>query len=92
MSLQYQHGSYKAKLFDKRWLTKRDQILERDKHQCVICGAQNELVVHHKQYHFVSKLGVYRDPWDYDKRYLVTLCRSCHDRGHYRFKVPVKNV
>lgn len=36
----HQHGSYQAKLFDKRWQMKREIILNRDNHQCVICGKQ----------------------------------------------------
>lgn len=92
MSLQYTHGSYKEKLFDPRWTCKRNMILQRDGYRCVICGNTDHLVVHHKQYHFISRLGKYRDPWDYKDKYLITVCKSCHERGHYRYKVPVKNV
>ena len=92
MSITYQHGSYREKLFDERWNRKRQEILERDNHKCVLCGSADGLVVHHKQYHFVSRLGVYRDPWNYQNKYLITLCRSCHERGHYKFEVPTKHV
>lgn len=49
----HQHGSYQAKLFDKRWQMKREIILNRDNHQCVICGKTDNLIVHHKQYHII---------------------------------------
>jgi 5-methylcytosine-specific restriction endonuclease McrA len=87
-----QHGSYAEKLFDKRWREKRERILMRDKHQCVICGKSDDLVVHHKQYHFHERLRSHFDPWDYDDRYLITLCKSCHNRGHDKYKVPTKYV
>lgn len=87
-----EHGSYREKLFDRRWNTKRNEILDRDHHCCVICGKNNHLVVHHKQYHYVKKLNVFRDPWEYNSKYLITLCESCHRRGHYLYKVPVKEV
>ena len=32
--------SYKEKLHDKRWLLKRERILERDGRRCVICGSR----------------------------------------------------
>ena len=92
MSIQFKHGSYIEKLFDPRWSRKRSEILNRDNYHCVICGNKDDLVVHHKQYHFISRFGRYRDPWDYNDKYLITLCKSCHERGHCRFKVPVKNI
>jgi hypothetical protein len=27
-------------------------------------------------------------PWDYEDRYLVTLCKKCHEAGHALIKVP----
>jgi 5-methylcytosine-specific restriction endonuclease McrA len=87
-----QHGSYREKLFDKKWLIKRNAILRRDNNSCIICGKQDDLVVHHKQYHFVKNIAEFCDPWDYDDKYLVTLCESCHRRGHNKFNVPIKFI
>ncbi|MDR2408167.1 MAG: HNH endonuclease [Bacteroidales bacterium] len=89
---QLSHGSYKEKLFDRRWQTKREAIINRDGGRCVICGKSENLVVHHRQYHFVEKLQAFSDPWDYDDKYLITLCQSCHNRGHDKFEVPIKYV
>lgn len=69
----HQHGSYQAKLFDKRWQMKREIILNRDNHQCVICGKTDSLIVHHKQYHFIKKLNIFCEPWNYQDIYLITL-------------------
>ena len=84
---------YGEKLFDNRWIAKKKQILLRDNHRCVICGKnEGKLHVHHKQYHFIKRLQIHTDPWDYEDHLLMTLCESCHSRGHYRFKVPVKYI
>ena len=82
---------YGEKLFDQRWLEKRRKILARDNNKCVICGkSEGQMQVHHKQYHFIKRLETHVEPWKYNDNLLVTLCESCHRRGHYRYKVPVK--
>ncbi len=84
---------YGEKLFDPRWISKRKAILRRDGNSCVICRKSNvKLQVHHKQYHFIKRLQKHVDPWDYDDRYLITLCESCHNRGHSKYQVPVKLI
>ncbi len=85
-------GSYRELLFDKRWLIKRAEIIKRDNYKCKICGSTDRLIVHHKQYHFNIQKNKKSDPWDYDDKYLVTLCESCHSRGHYKFNIPMKNI
>jgi|SRR5690606_971132 len=85
--------NYGAKLFDKRWSAKRNEIIQRDGHKCKICQKQNEkLQVHHKQYHFIKRLNKHADPWDYQNHLMIALCESCHSRGHYKFKIPVKYI
>ena len=67
---------YKDKLKDSRWLAKRQAILARDSFRCVICGSNNGLNVHHSAYIYG------REPWEYDNKYLVTLCHECHAKLH----------
>lgn len=86
------HGSYGAKLFDKRWRDYRKIILQRDGHKCVICSSESELQAHHKQYHFSELKGTFKDPWEYNNKYVITVCKKCHQKGHNRFKVPTKNI
>jgi len=86
------HGSYGSLLFDPRWREKRAKILERDVHCCVICSSTEELHVHHRQYHFDQAAGAYKVPWDYADHLLITLCKSCHGRGHSKFKIPILTV
>lgn len=84
---------YGEKLFDSKWKAKRKTILHRDNYRCVICSkSEGRLHVHHKQYHYIKRLGKHVDPWDYRDHLLTTLCESCHNRGHYRYKVPIKYI
>lgn len=85
---KHTHGTYGASLLDQRWKKRRGEILERDRFQCVNCEATTKLQVHHRQYHFDIKIRKFRDPWDYPDVLMITLCESCHQRGHYLYKVP----
>lgn len=86
------HGSYGSLLFDPKWRAKREIILQRDFHKCVVCGSSSDLQVHHRQYHFVVRNNQFRLPWEYEDRLLITLCESCHKRGHSKYKVPTINI
>jgi 5-methylcytosine-specific restriction endonuclease McrA len=79
--------TYEALLRNDLWLTRRERILARDGHCCVNCTSTLGLVVHHRQYHVDKVTGEYLMPWEYDDRYLVTLCSRCHELGHRRFKI-----
>lgn len=92
MEKKESHGSYRELLFDKRWMEKRAHIIQRDQYKCAICGSTDRLVVHHKQYHFNKKRNEKYPPWEYDDKYLVTLCESCHKRGHAKFEIPMKSI
>lgn len=83
---------YETILLDPRWRKKREEILDRDFHCCVICRMQGNLEVHHRQYHFSLSLNAFRDPWNYQNHLLVTLCEKCHQTGHELYKVPVKYI
>lgn len=41
--VEQNHGSYRQLLFDKRWLERRAQIIERDNYCCRICGSKDNL-------------------------------------------------
>jgi hypothetical protein len=86
------HGSYGALLFHPRWKARRQQILERDHFQCVICKSNSSLQVHHRQYHFIVLKQEYKLPWDYADYLMITLCENCHRRGHYQYKVPTIKI
>jgi 5-methylcytosine-specific restriction endonuclease McrA len=66
--------SYAEKLKDPRWQKMRLQILERDNWMCQHCFAtEKTLHVHHLAY------AKGREPWDYPKGHLLTLCSDCHE-------------
>ncbi len=86
------HGTYGALLFRQEWKIKREEILKRDLNSCVICSESNSLQVHHRQYHFIVRENKFKLPWEYSDNLLITLCESCHKRGHSKFKVPTINI
>ena len=71
------HITYRQKLRDPRWLKRRQQILDRDNSTCQLCDCKGgTLNVHHA--HYITG----REPWDYEDRYLKTLCDACHVKWH----------
>jgi hypothetical protein len=86
------HGSYGPLLFHPKWKLKRKEILSRDMHRCIHCESNQELQVHHRQYHFIVSVQQFRLPWEYPDHLMITLCESCHSRGHSKYKVPTINV
>lgn len=65
---------YRELLKDPKWISKRNQILSRDKNTCQFCGCQDKYMqVHHKRYIKGNK------PWDYEDKDLITLCNRCHE-------------
>jgi hypothetical protein len=86
------HGTYGALLFTPEWRSKREEILLRDNHHCVVCSNNKNLQVHHRQYHFIVQQNQFKQPWDYPNNLLITLCESCHKRGHNKHKVPTINI
>jgi 5-methylcytosine-specific restriction endonuclease McrA len=58
------------------WKRKRALILKRDNYRCVYCGAR-ATQVHHKQY---APQNIGREPIEW----LVSVCKSCHERQHGR--------
>lgn len=86
------HGTYGSLLFDPRWRAKRVEILTRDSNCCVVCTGTVNLQVHHRQYHFIVRENKFKLPWEYEDRLLITLCESCHKKGHSKYKVPTINI
>ena len=72
--------TYEELLQKQRWKRKREIILNRDSHKCVICQSNDNLNVHHKYYE-IGKL-----PWEYTSDSLYTLCQHCHHLFHEAFK------
>jgi len=86
------HGSYLEANFDPRWREKRKRILKRDNYKCQICHSKENLEIHHRLYLFSRRKQRMHFPWEYPDRLLVTLCESCHQKGHKVFNVPIKFI
>ena len=80
--------NYISLLKHPKWFEKRKQILLRDGNACIVCGSDSNLNIHHRQYHINARTGQFVQPWNYNPRYLITLCNECHQKGHSKFKVP----
>lgn len=59
-----------SRLTSKSWATTRREVIARDGRKCRVCGAVEQLTVHH----IVPWVKSRND----DKSNLITLCRSCH--------------
>ena len=71
---RYTMKTYSEKLKDPRWQKKRLEILNRDNFTCQLCDdTTTTLHVHHRRY--LQK----KDPWQYDNKFLVTMCATCHE-------------
>ena len=86
------HGTYGALLFDPKWRHRRTEILLRDAEACTICKSTDTLQIHHRQYQFVVRQNKFKLPWEYPDYLLITLCESCHKRGHSKYKVPIIKI
>jgi 5-methylcytosine-specific restriction endonuclease McrA len=56
------------------WKRKRALVLKRDRYRCVFCGGR-AMQVHHKKY---ARRNIGREPIEW----LVSVCKSCHERQH----------
>ena len=56
------------------WQRKRYVVLKRDNWRCVFCG-DRATQVHHKRY---AKCNIGKEPIEW----LVSVCKSCHDKQH----------
>ena len=71
-------AEYRELLLDKRWKEKRQHILDTKGHVCSMCGATEQLQVHHLRYLPNHK------HWEYDDKDLVVLCKKCHYKVHHQ--------
>jgi len=61
-------------LQSEAWKRKRYVVMKRDNWRCVFCGGK-ATQVHHKRY---AKYNIGKEPIDW----LVSVCKSCHDKQH----------
>jgi hypothetical protein len=76
---RYVDGSSSGKKYNSLWRSVRDKSLDRDNHQCVICGSDEYLHVHH-----IIPVREFDD--EDNAHYIentVTVCPSCHRKIEY---------
>lgn len=57
------------------WQKTRLEVLDRDGWKCRKCGCDyKRLEVHHTRY-FRKRIK----PWEYPRRFLISLCTDCHE-------------
>lgn len=70
----------------KEWRKMRKEVLKRDKKECQICKSLGKVTINNLLVHHIYILEYY-----YNKRLdinnLVTVCHSCHELIHDRYKV-----
>ena len=67
-------SNYSQKLKSPKWQKKRLEILQRDEFKCKNCNSEEKtLHIHHLDY---DKC----EPWEYENRFLITLCEDCHEK------------
>lgn len=64
---------YFKKYKDPRWQKTRLKIMERDEFTCQRCLDNSSTLHVHHRYYLIDK-----DPWEYPRQALVTLCEECH--------------
>ncbi|MDD5338437.1 MAG: HNH endonuclease [Dehalococcoidales bacterium] len=79
LSSKYQPKYPNGKPFYLSMEPNRKKVLERDGHLCQMCGAQDDLEVHHKDNRGPHIAGAEADN---SLSNLITLCPSCHQRLH----------
>jgi len=79
--------SYQEKLKDPRWQKKRLEILQRDGWKCKWCGEEKQtLHIHHLKYQRN------KEPWEYEDKFLITLCENCHEIDSIYRKEAEQNI
>lgn len=70
-------NKYSELLKNPKWQKVRLEVMNRDNWKCTRCKKTDKtLNVHHTEYHKGKK------PWEYDIKFLVTLCENCHGIEH----------
>lgn len=70
--IEYKYNYFKYLESDK-WKKIREQVLQRDNNKCTICGASDNLIIHHVSYDNLGNEKI---------EDLTTVCEKCHTKIH----------
>ena len=65
---------YKEYLKSDHWQQKRIDALDHYGNSCVLCGSQDNINVHHRNYNNLGHENIKTD--------LIVLCKLCHEKFH----------
>jgi hypothetical protein len=77
--------TYAEQLKSPKWQKKRLEILERDNYECRECKSKDRKLHVHHGYYDRDRLA-----WEYENKYLHTLCESCHKVHHEKLQMLMK--
>jgi len=69
---------YKSYLQTEYWRELRNRKLKQSGYKCEICGATNNLQIHHPTYHKKGISILYKE----ELSDLIVLCKNCHQKQH----------
>lgn len=69
----------------KEWFIRRNEILIRDKNNCLLCSKKSKLVHHILSVLYYPEL--FLDPFN-----LISLCYNCHNKIYNMFKNPLSLI
>jgi len=79
MSDEMYEGERPPNVYNGDWLSVRNAALERDTHECQICGKPKEDIGHEPDVHHIEPIRTFDDPQDaHEITNVITLCRRCH--------------
>ncbi len=79
---------YSQKSYGANWTKQQNKCLERDSHQCRICGKTRDEIGREPAVHHITPRSQFDDSeWRVynDLSNLITLCHSCHGRYEGEF-------
>ena len=79
MSELMYEGDRPPNVYNGDWLSVRDGALDRDNHECQICGKTQEDIGNEPDVHHIDPIRTFDDPQDaHTLDNVITLCRKCH--------------
>lgn len=66
-------AEYQMYLKSGKWRKKREEVFRKYGKECVLCGSQEHIIVHHRRYTHIGS-----EPMED----LIPLCGSCHNSYH----------
>lgn len=78
---------FSSQEYGPNWTKQRRKCLERDNHECRVCGKTEEEIGREPAVHHITPRSEFNDSWKQNElNNLITLCHSCHGKLEGKFK------